>query len=159
MTKEQINEFTLRTTQANHSGLVIILFEIEDIYLDDAMVCYNNADLDGFLRNLEMAKRAHHELISSMNTEHATGYKVWNILRYTYKLLIQSSAKKDASGLDRVKAMLCKLKASFAVISEKDTEPPVMKNTHQVYAGLTYGRGKLNESYGAADYSNRGFRI
>lgn len=158
MTKEQINEFTLRTTQANHSGLVLVLFDMEDVYLHDALGCFEEADIDGYLRNLEQAKKTHNELMASINRVDVSGFKVWSLLRYMYRLLVASSVKREPVELDRVCDMLLKLNDAFKIVHEKDEEGPVMKNTHQVYAGLTYGKGRLNESYGTVDYSNRGFR-
>lgn len=158
MTKEQINEFTLRTTQANHSGLVVILFEIERIYLADSLACYEAGDREEFVRNLEKAKKAHNELMAAMDTKDVIGFRVYSLLRYMYKLMVKASVRRDAEELDRVDIMLEKLEESFKVLHEKDSDAAVMKNTHQVYAGLTYGKGRLNESYGSADYSNRGFR-
>lgn len=158
MTKEQIKEYTLRTTQANQSGLVMVLFEIENIFLDDALRCYEESDTDGFLKNLEQARKAHNELMAAMNPRDINGYRVWSLLRYMYRLLANAMVKREPIELDRVAGMMDKLREGFAAVCEKDDEPPVMKNTHQVYAGLTYGRGSLNESYGTADYSNRGFK-
>lgn len=158
MTKEQINEFTLRTTQANHTGLVVILFEIEDVYINDALNCYEAADKDGFFTNLEQAKKTHNELMNAMNREDEAGLRMWNLLRYMYKLMIESSVKREVLELCRVREMLSKLSEGFKQVHEKDTDGPVMQNTHQVYAGLTYGKGKLNDSYGIKDYSNRGFK-
>ena len=35
---------------------------------------------------------------------------------------------------------------------------PIMKNTHTVYAGLTYGKGYLNETYDPLSQQSRGFK-
>ena len=37
MTSELKKEFTLRITQANHSGLILILFDMEKVYIEDAL--------------------------------------------------------------------------------------------------------------------------
>ena len=34
-----------------------------------------------------------------------------------------------------------------------------MRNVHQVYAGLTYGKGTLNESIQGVDYGTRGYQV
>lgn len=158
MTKEQIKEFTLRTTQENHSGLVVVLFDIELVFLKDATEAYENDRADDFVLNLEKARRAHNELMSAMNTRDATGLRVLSILRYIYKLLVKSVITGRPCETDRCIKMLGDLREGFVKVHENDRSGPVMKNTHQVYAGLTYGRGTLNESYGTADYSNRGFK-
>ena len=53
--------------------------------------------------------------------------------------------------------MLDNLRVGFEKLHSIDTSEPVMKNTHQVYAGLTYGKGTLNESM-LGDTYNRGFK-
>ena len=53
--------------------------------------------------------------------------------------------------------MMDNLRTGFEKLHEIDDEGPVMQNAHQVYAGLTYGKGTLNESLEGADYSKRGF--
>lgn len=158
MTKEQIKEFTLRTTQENHSGLVIVLHEIELVFLRDALTAYDEQNQDEFIFNIEKARKAHNELMSAMNTEDVLGLRILSVLRYMYKLLVQSVVTRKPCDIDRCIGMLEELKEGFVKVHEQDTEGPVMKNTHQVYAGLTYGKGTLNESYGTADYSNRGFK-
>ena len=67
--------------------------------------------------------------------------------------------KRSPQDLELVKGMLGQLRVAFEELHRLDTDGPVMKNTHQVYAGLTDGRGTLNESTLGVDYSNRGFKI
>lgn len=158
MTKEQIQEFTLKTTQANHSGLVLVMFEIEAVYVADALAAFNADDRQAYIKNLQLAKRVHNELMNSINPQNAEGIRVLSIFRFIYGRLNESIVKCNPQELDRCSAMMDKLKVGFEKVHESDTEGPVMKNTHQVYAGLTYGKGVLNESYGSMDYSGRGFR-
>ena len=63
MTNEQIKEFTLRTTGANDSGLILVLFDIVKVYAGDAISAYMNQDDDAYLRSIRLAKKAHNELI------------------------------------------------------------------------------------------------
>ncbi|MGN0435348.1 MAG: flagellar protein FliS [Wujia sp.] len=158
MTKEQIKEYTLRTTQANHSGLILVLFDVEKTYLLDGLACYDKDDIECYLRNIELAKKAHNELMASINPRDVLGVRVLAILRFIYSKLVNSSVRRKPDELDRCIAMMDKLRVCFERLHELDDEEPVMKNTHQVYAGLTYGKGVLNESYGNADYSTRGFQ-
>ena len=158
MTKDQIKEFTLRTSNANHSGLMIILFDMEKIYLEDAISLYSNKDEDGFIRNVDMAKRVHNEIMSGVNPLDEIGRKYLSILRFIYSKLVASSVKRKPVELDRCKNMMDNLRDGFVAINKLDDEEPVMKNTHQVYAGLTYGKGYLNESVQGEEYSSRGFK-
>ena len=163
MTDEQIKEFTLKITQANHSGLLLIAFEMEQAYLSDALADYarfesGETDIKDFMKNMNMVKKVHNEIMSGVNGADENGRKVLNVLRYIYAKYIESTVKRMPCELDRCQHMMDELKVGFEKLHEIDTEGPVMKNTHKVYAGLTYGKGTLNESYGTADYSGRGFK-
>jgi flagellar protein FliS len=48
------------------------------------------------------------------------------------------------------------LYTSFEEVAKRDKSEPLMHNTQQVFAGMTYGRTSLNENLSEAD-SNRGF--
>lgn len=158
MTREQIKEYTLRTTQANHSGLILILFDIERTYIMDGLACFDNNDQEGYIRNIELARKAHNELMSGINPEDRGGARILNIMRFIYGKLVKSVIRRKPDELERCISMMDKLRECFDKIHELDDEGPVMRNTHQVYAGLTYSKGVLNESYGTADYSSRGFK-
>jgi flagellar protein FliS len=56
-----------------------------------------------------------------------------------------------------VELVIEKLRVGFEGIKNQDMSGPVMQNVQQVYAGLTYGKGKLNETYLNAQDYNRGF--
>ena len=47
---------------------------------------------------------------------------------------------------------------SFEEVARQDESGPVMENTQQIYAGLTYGKDSLNEVFLQGDENSRGFR-
>lgn len=159
MTKEQISEFTLRTSQSNHSGLILVLFDVERVYVDDAIAAYEAGDMDVYLKNIGLAKRAHNELMSCINPADTLGRQVLLIFRFIYAQLTVSEVKRMPKELDRCSDMMDNLRKGFVRLHELDDDEPVMRNTHQVYAGLTYGKGVLNESVENADYVRRGFTV
>lgn len=159
MTKEQINEFTLRTSQANHSGLILILFDMEKIYMTDALEAYRAGDTENYLRQLELARRVHNELMGCLNPGDAVAADVLKVFRFIYARMNSSVIRKKPDSLDRCQAMMDTLRGGFVHLHELDTEDAVMKNTHKVYAGLTYGKGVLTESVQGVDYSSRGYKI
>ena len=67
MKKEQIVDFTRRISQANRSGLVVVMYDIFFTYLDDARAAYDAADWDAYKEALRGAQRAIDELISALN--------------------------------------------------------------------------------------------
>lgn len=157
MTKEQIREYTVRTTSANHSGLILVLTDISTTYINDSIVCYDDFNMAGFKRNVELAKKAVNELIDCFNLSNKQAREVVSLLRYIYGSLVASSIKQELYNMDQCVSILDRLRVSFEKLQEIDQEEPVMKNTHQVYAGLTYGKGTLNESVEGVDITRRGF--
>lgn len=158
MTREQIQEFTRRTTQENHSGLILVLCDMEQVYVSDALAAYAD-DMDGYMKNIELARKTHNELMGCFDMANAQARKVVGILRFIYGKLVASVVKRKPQELERCMGMMGRLRIGFEHLHEIDTDGPLMKNTHQVYAGLTYGKGVLNESTLNADYGSRGFKV
>ena len=76
---------------------------------------------------------------------------------YANKELTAARVQMQPELLDSVAEIFEKLLAGYKKVSEEDVSGPVMKNTQQVYAGLTYGRGTLNEMYVNGNEARRGF--
>ena len=53
--------------------------------------------------------------------------------------------------------MIAGLKTAFEKVAESDDSAPLMENTQSVFAGLTYGKGSLNETDLDPNAANRGF--
>ena len=83
MTKEQIKEFTLRTTNSNHSGLILVLVDVVNVYISDSICAYNSEDKEQYLKNIRLAKKAHNELMSCINPRDELGKKVLVIFRFS----------------------------------------------------------------------------
>mgnify|MGYP006396758819 CR=1 FL=1 len=64
MTKEQINEYTIRITQANTSALAVIAYELEIEFIKVALISYQENDLEEFSKFLKKANKAQSELIN-----------------------------------------------------------------------------------------------
>ena len=64
--------------------------------------------------------------------------------------------KWSLTEIENAEKMLRKLYQSFCKVAETDSSAPMMKNTQQVYAGYTYGKGDLVENCQELDKS-RGF--
>jgi len=95
------------------------------------------------------------ELCNSLNYEYEPAPTLRRLYRYCFRKLAESEAKADTSPLDEVVKVIKPLRDAYDKISSENTGGPVMGNSQEVYAGLTYGRSTLNESY--AENSNRGF--
>lgn len=61
-------------------------------------------------------------------------------------------------GVQEAEHIMHRLYTSFVEVAKQDESAPLMKNTQQVYAGMTYARGAVNEDYMDVD-SHRGFFV
>ena len=51
-------------------------------------------------------------------------------------------------GVQEAEHIMHRLYTSFVEVAKQDKSAPLMKNTQQVYAGMTYARGAVNEDAG-----------
>ena len=79
--------------------------------------------------------------------------------RFIYGKLVRSEVRRQPDELDRCVQMVDDLRVGFVHLHELDNEGAVMQNVHQVYAGLTYGKGTLNESIPGVNYEKRGYQV
>jgi flagellar protein FliS len=162
--KEAIKTFSYRITQANRTELVVVTFDIGIQYVRDAL---GESSVDEFKENLRMAKRVVDELISSLDMSFDISRQLFDTYMVIERYLIKAGSgatDKDFHNeernnlLETVVRMLNKLRDAFYEVSKTDTSAPLMQNTQQVYAGLTYtGAGGASETY--EDGVNRGFRV
>ena len=112
-----------------------------------------------YLQTVGQARRTLQELIDCFSKEDVLGRKVIAIFRFIYGKLVRSEVRRQPDELDRCIQLVDALRVGFVHLHEIDTEGAVMQNVHQVYAGLTYGKGMLNESVQGVDYGTRGYQV
>ena len=156
MTREEIQGFTAKISQCNRTELVVISYDIMKVYIRDAKKALAVEDEKLFIWNIKKAKSMLEELMNALDFNYP---QVTNNLMSLY-LFIQSRFnkcifKKQDVNLDVVVRIVDKLQAGFAEVAKEDTTGPVMENTSAVYAGITYGKGTLNEMY----EEKNGFRV
>lgn len=146
MTDEKKQEFTLRISQANSSGMVVILYEMFAAYVDDAGACCESGDAEGFKKYIRSARGCLQELMESLDLQYEVAGNLLNLYLYVNRELIAAQLKKDVLRLENVRKVMVPLYEAYKEVSRQDTAPPVMSNTQTVVAGITYGRDKLNEN-------------
>lgn len=157
MTKEKIQAFTARVTQASRSELIVILYEMALTELDDAREAYEAGNLASFDKGLKKSQKYINELIVALDYNYSVSYDLLNLYLYVNKRIITAIIRRNPISLDSAQSILGKLLTGFEGVSKADHSGPMMRNTQQLYAGLTYGRGKLNETYIDPDNRSRGF--
>jgi len=157
MTQEQIQTYTLRVSQASPCELVVIMY---DIILDDvknAREAIGLGDSRQYQADLNHAVKFVNELMEALDFSESIAFRLMSLYIYVNKMLAKARVSGKVASLDDVEMVIRKLRDGFDGIKGQDTTGPVMQNVQQVYAGLTYGRGKLNETYLNAQDYNRGF--
>lgn len=157
MKRELIQEFSMRITQASRSELVVIMYEIILNDIEYAKEALEADDAFTYEKELSHAGRFVNELMASLDYSIGLSYHLMSLYIYANKELTAARVQKQPELLDSVAEIFEKLLAGYKKVSEEDVSGPVMKNTQQVYAGLTYGRGTLNEMYVNGNEARRGF--
>lgn len=144
MTKEQINEFAMRVSQTNRTGLVVIIYEIIDNYIDSALTALENDDIEVFSFNINKSRQFLNQLSSGLDFKYNISYELMNLYMFANDCLIQSEVKRQNINLLVVQNILNKLKNAFEQLSTNDESGMVMRNSQVVYEGLTYGKNARN---------------
>lgn len=158
MKKEQIGDFTRRISQCNRSGLVVVMYDIFFVYLDDAKEAYENKEWEDYKEALRRAQRSIDELLSALNFSYDLAKNLYSIYVFCRDSLAKSMYKRDLTDMENARRLMEKLYDGFVHAAEQDKSEPLMKNTQQVYAGYTYGRDDLVETCQDSDIS-RGFLV
>ncbi len=155
MTDEAKKDFTIRITQANKSGLVVILYEMYLTYLEDALCAAENRQ--EFRLAIRKARGCMNELMNSLDFEYELSYQLLRLYVYVNKEMASADVRGKTEPLKICHKIMKGLMEAYRKVSTRDTSGPVMENAQAVYAGLTYGKGKLTESM--THQRNRGFLV
>ena len=157
MDKERLQEYATRVTQANRSELVVIIYEAAIASIKEGKKDLSEDNLVAARTEVERAKGLINELLRSLDMQYTISHYLRHLYNYAYGELCQSVAKRQPEQMDNASNVLEGLLPSFEEIAKQDDSEAVMKNVQSIYAGLTYGKGKLNESLGMGVPFNRGY--
>lgn len=158
MTSDKKQAFTRRITQANRTQLVVIVYEMLLVYLEDAMASYKEGDLAEFRRNLQFARDCIGQMRTSLNFEYGLSKNLFSVYCFADRELANDIYGNKPDNLDVVKMIFKKLHKAYHTVSKKDESAPLMDNIQDVYAGLTYGKTDVNESVLNSDVT-RGYLV
>lgn len=150
-------QYTLRITHANRSQLTVIIYEMLLSYLEDIRTAHTASDRLEFRAGIRHATGCVDELMRALNYEYELSTGLLQLYMYVKKELILADIRNNPENLRGVQVVIEGLRAAFDEVSHQDASEPLMMNTQDVYAGLTYGRKELNESL-SYQTSSRGFR-
>ena len=156
MNKESMNKYTVRISQANRTELLVVMYDVilEDLSL--AKEKFNDGDVSGFVYDLKHGQRFLCELMDTLDLKYSISHELMRLYIYVNREIINAMIRKDVNLVDNAIMVIEKLRKSYFELSKEDDSAPLMQNVQQVYAGLTYGKGTLNET--SLDSHNRGFK-
>ncbi|MCR5829639.1 MAG: flagellar protein FliS [Lachnospiraceae bacterium] len=155
MTPEQSKAYARRISQANRTELTVIVYDITLTHLSDCVSAFESGNIEDFRHSIKLAQRFLCELMSTLDLKIPLAVSLLRLYEYAQKIIVHCDIAGTTENLEVATRILSRLKDSFSQISSQDTEGPVMENTEPVYAGLTYGKGKLNET--EIPSGNRGY--
>lgn len=158
MTDEKRQEFTRRLSQCNSGGMIVIIYDILFAYMEDARLAYEAKERDELKSSIRKAQKTLDELINSLDFSYDLSGNLFSLYVYCKNELSRALYENRLDGLKEADQILQRLYASFVEVAKQDTSEPLMQNTQQVYAGMTYARGELNENYMDLD-NHRGFFV
>lgn len=152
---ERIKELTRRVTGASKGELVVIIYDLlkESLNLLDGMA--EQDDKEGFKEEATYTLKVIHYLMETLNFDEKISYDLASLYLYVEKLIVRCSISMNKALISEAIDIIDTLYKGFDKIKGY-TKGNVMQNTQKVYAGLTYGKGTLNE-YVDQDI-NRGFK-
>ena len=150
-------DFTRRLSQCNRGGMIVIIYDIFFAYEDDARSALQAQNWVAWKQAIHKMQETLDELIYSLDFSYKIAGNLYQLYSYFKVVLAKLLYTRQEEGLTEVSEMMHKLYLSFCEAAKQDQSKPLMSNTQQVYAGMTYGRSDLNENYMSIQDTQRGF--
>lgn len=156
MRDELKKEFTRRITQANPVSMITILYDMTLIYIQDAKEALVGRKEKKFIQEIHRAQDCLMELMSSLDMKYEPAAALRELYLYMHRELAGAIISASKDRLAQPESILTRLRDAYLELEKTGSFEPVMDNTQQIYAGLTYGKSSLVESL-AQPVNNRGF--
>lgn len=150
-------DFTRRLSQCNKGEMIVIMYEIVFVYLDEAKEAHNKNDYSAYKTAIKKAIDSIDTLIHALNFAYDISKQLYSLYVYSKRALAKAIYQNKIDGIIEAEDVLKRLYNSFQEVAKSDTSAPLMRNAQKVYAGMTYGKNDLNESY--IDTIQRGFLV
>lgn len=157
MNNELKQDFTRRLSQCNQGGMIVIIYDIFFAYIDDAKKAWENSEREEFKTAIRNVQRTLDELMQALDMSYEIARTLYPLYAYCKEQLAKTLYENRLERFEEAESIMKKLYSSFVKVAELDTSEPIMSNTQQVYAGMTYGKGSLNENL--VNDNNRGFIV
>lgn len=157
MKREQVQDFTRRISQSNRSELIVVIYDIIFAYMEDAKESLNAGNYEGYRKGLTKAQRGVDELMQSLDFQYEVSKNLYALYVFVKEEMAKAIIKKNEDTLEAAREVLMNLYEAFLEAAKQDHSNPLMQNTQQVYAGITYGKNNLTETF--QEPTSRGFFV
>lgn len=148
---------TAQIANATPGQLIIITYEIIIETLEEAQKQLAVKDEKKFKRTIDKAQKLLRELMDSLDLSYSISLDLMELYLYINKTIIKGYISLKEEPLEEAKQLLNTLLIGWKqAVATEEGKGPVIENAQQIYAGLTYGKGSLNES--VMENTNRGFK-
>jgi flagellar protein FliS len=158
MTNEEKQQFTLRITQANATELVVILYEMLLVYLDEGRRALSEERETDFREAVRKARGCLNELLQSLHMEYEPAPELQKLYLFCIRRLAVSEVRRQIQPIEEIERVIGPLKDAYEKLAGQNPAGSVMENSQAIYAGLTYGRNTLTENM-ADQGANRGMYV
>lgn len=150
-------EFTRRLSQCNSGEMIVIMYDIVFAYMDEAKAAHETGSYEDYKSAVKKAQGAIDTLGGALNFKYDIARNLHQLYVYSKNCLAKAIYQNRTEGIEEAEKILKRLYAAFCEAAKSDTSGPLMRNTQQVYAGMTYGRTTLNEN--CLEDNHRGFFV
>lgn len=155
MKNELKQELTRRLCECNNGGLVLVMYDIYFGFSDDVKAALASNERAALKKAVADVQAAIDELIGALDFKYPLAGQLYPLYSYCKRLFSTVLYSLDVSLVDEADGIMKKLRSSFETVAAGDKSAPLMDNAQKVYAGMTYGKGRLTESF--INDNNRGF--
>lgn len=151
---------TARIANATPVQLIEITYDLIVDYIQQAKDALQQNKEDIFKARVEKAQQLLMNLAESLDMSYEISYEIMPLYLYVNKLLIHSTIQKKNEPLEQSEKILNNLLVAWREVAKQKSndQNPVLENTQQIYAGLTYGKGTLNETVLDPNNKKRGIQ-
>lgn len=156
MDDKKKQEFTRRISASNRGQLIVVMYDICFDYMKEAQSCLEEEKVQEGKEAIQNADRVLARLQASLDFKYPIALELYPLYTFARKELMRALYMRSTEGITHAKRVLDNLYHGFREAALQDCSEPLMLNTQQVYAGITYGKEHLNENFHEPDTS-RGF--
>ena len=158
MNNERKQIYTRRISEANRAQLITVVYDMALEYMDDGKNALAEEHFDDADFALKHARACLDDLIGALDMQYEMSRGLMELYLFCKRELSMAQGKRDMTRIANAKMVIDKLRGAWVQIEDKDDSDASFDNAQTVYAGLTYGKGTLNESVADPD-ANRGLTV